>query len=152
MFTRIQSRALVVLSLGLVPIGNWLNGQSVTRTSEPSQDNRIELSYHVKAIKRDSAGQYTLSGRVNGELHAGQPSCSASTRGRPVKPAGTDSFILGSQSGAGFRILQSKIEWNRRGGLGSDPPGRQDHRRRQQGASGRDRQPGARLRTLRLAQ
>ena len=30
MFTRIQSRALVVLSLGLVPIGNSLNGQSVT--------------------------------------------------------------------------------------------------------------------------
>ena len=68
MFTRIQSRAFVVLSLGLVPIGNSLNGQSVTRAHEPSQDNKIELSYHVKAIKRDSAGQYTLSGRVNGEL------------------------------------------------------------------------------------
>ena len=30
MFTRIQSRAFVVLSLGLVSIGNSLNGQSVT--------------------------------------------------------------------------------------------------------------------------
>ena len=68
MFTGIQSRALVVLSLGLVPIGNSLGGQSVTRAGEPSRDNRIELSYHVKAIKRDSSGQYTMSGTVNGEL------------------------------------------------------------------------------------
>ncbi len=68
MFTRIQSRTLVVLSLGLVPVGVSLNGQSVTRTDEPSQDNKIELSYHVKAIKRDSAGQYTMTGTVNGEL------------------------------------------------------------------------------------
>ena len=68
MFTGIQRRALVVLSLGLVPIGYSLNGQSVTRAGEPSRDNRIELSYHVKAIKRDSAGQYTMSGTVKGEL------------------------------------------------------------------------------------
>src|SRR4026208_1956440 len=69
MFTRIQSRAFVVLSLGLVPIGNSLNGQRVTRADEPSQDNKIELSYHVKAIKRDSvSGQYTMSGTVNGEV------------------------------------------------------------------------------------
>ena len=67
MFTRIQSRAFVVLSLGLVPIGNSLNGQGVTRADESSQ-NKIELSYHVKAIKRDSAGQYTMSGTVSGEL------------------------------------------------------------------------------------
>src|SRR3954467_1266968 len=68
MFTRIQSRALVVLSLALVPIGNSLDGQSVTRADAPSQDNKIQLSYHVKAITRDSAGQYTMSGTVNGEL------------------------------------------------------------------------------------
>ena len=66
MFTRIQSRTFVVLSLGLVPIANSINGQSVTRADGPSQD-KIELSYHVKAIKRDSAGQYTMSGTVNGE-------------------------------------------------------------------------------------
>jgi len=66
MFTRIQSRALVVLSLGLIPIGNSLNGQNVTRADQSSQD-KIELSYHVKAIKRDSAGQYTMSGTVSGE-------------------------------------------------------------------------------------
>jgi hypothetical protein len=66
MFTRIQSRALVVLSLGLVPIGNSLNAQNVTRADESSQD-KIVLSYHVKAIKRDSAGQYTMSGAVSGE-------------------------------------------------------------------------------------
>ena len=66
MFTRTQSRAFVVLSLGLVPIGSSLNGQSVTPADKPSQD-KIELSYHVKAIKRDSAGQYTMSGTVSGE-------------------------------------------------------------------------------------
>jgi len=68
MFTRIQSRALLVLSLGLVPIGNPLHGQNVTRDHESSQDDKIQLSYHVKAIERDSAGQYTMSGTVNGEV------------------------------------------------------------------------------------
>jgi hypothetical protein len=67
MFTRIQSRAFVVLSMGFVSIGNSLNSQSVTPVDKPSQDNKIELSYHVKAIKRDSAGQYTMSGTVSGE-------------------------------------------------------------------------------------
>src|SRR6476661_4039454 len=68
MFTRIQSRAFVVLGLGLVPIASSLNGQSVSPADKPSQD-KIELSYHVKAIKRDSAGQYTMSGTVSGERH-----------------------------------------------------------------------------------
>jgi hypothetical protein len=67
MFTRIQSHALLVLSLGLVPIGQSLDGQSVTPADTAGQDNRIQLSYHVKAIKRDSSGQYTMSGTVNGE-------------------------------------------------------------------------------------
>src|SRR5918994_4530993 len=67
MFTRIQSRAFVVLTLGLISIGNSLNGQRVTPADKPSRDNKIELSYHVKAIKRDSAGQYTMSGTVSGE-------------------------------------------------------------------------------------
>ena len=68
MFTRIQSRAFAVLSLALASIGNSLDGQSVTPGDTTSQDNQIQLSYHVKAIKRDSAGQYTMSGAVNGEL------------------------------------------------------------------------------------
>ena len=67
MFTRIQSRVFVVLSLGLVSVGSSLNGQSVTPADKPGQDEKIELSYHVKAIKRDSAGQYTMSGTVTGE-------------------------------------------------------------------------------------
>jgi hypothetical protein len=67
MFTRVQSRAFVVLSMGLVSIGNPLPGQSVTRADTASQDNKIQLSYHVKAIKRDSSGQYTMTGTVSGE-------------------------------------------------------------------------------------
>jgi hypothetical protein len=67
MFTRVQSHALVVLSLGLVSIGNPLHGQSVTPADTASRDNRIVLSYHVKAIKRDSSGQFTMSGTVHGE-------------------------------------------------------------------------------------
>ena len=66
MFTRVQSRAFVVLSLALVSIGHSLHGQSVTSADTSSQD-KIVLSYHVKAIKRDSSGQYTMSGTVNGE-------------------------------------------------------------------------------------
>jgi hypothetical protein len=66
MFTRVQSSAFVVLSLGLVSIGNSLHGQSVTPADTANQD-KIELSYHVTAIKRDSSGQYTMSGTVNGE-------------------------------------------------------------------------------------
>jgi hypothetical protein len=66
-FTGIGSRAFVVLSLGLVPIGNSLNGQSVTPADEPNQDNKLELSYHLQALKRNSAGQYEMSGTVYGE-------------------------------------------------------------------------------------
>src|SRR4051794_1639571 len=67
MFTRVQSRVFVVLSLGLVSIGNPLHGQSVSPADTASPD-KIELSYHVKAIKRDSSsGQYTMSGTVSGE-------------------------------------------------------------------------------------
>jgi hypothetical protein len=67
MFTRIQSRALAVLSLGIVSIGHSLHGQSVTPADTASQDDKIELSYHVKGIRRDSAGQYTMSGTMYGE-------------------------------------------------------------------------------------
>jgi hypothetical protein len=67
MFTRIQSPAFAVLSLGLVSIGHSPNRQIVTPADTASQNNKIELSYHVKAIKRDSSGQYTMSGTVNGE-------------------------------------------------------------------------------------
>jgi hypothetical protein len=67
MFTRIQSPLFTVLSLGIVSVGSSL-GQSVTPADTARQTSKIELSYHVKAIKRDSAGQYTMSGTVNGEL------------------------------------------------------------------------------------
>jgi hypothetical protein len=63
MFTRIQSPAFVLLSL--LSIGNSPKRQSVTLSDRPS--DKIELSYHMKALKRDSTGQYTMSGTVNGE-------------------------------------------------------------------------------------
>jgi hypothetical protein len=66
-FTSIRSRALVVLSLGLISIGHPLQGQSVTPVDTAGQDEKILLSYHVKAIQRDSSGQYTMSGTVDGE-------------------------------------------------------------------------------------
>jgi hypothetical protein len=68
MFTRTLNYLFMVLSLSLVPIGNSLNSQSTTPVDKPSQKNKIQLSYHVKALKRDSAGQYTMSGTVDGEL------------------------------------------------------------------------------------
>ena len=68
MFTITQSHLFVMLSLGLIPIGNSLNSQSLTLSVKPSQRSKIQLSYHVKAIKRDSAGEYTMSGTVDGEL------------------------------------------------------------------------------------
>ena len=67
MFTRFQSRAFVVLSLGLVSIGDSLHSQSVAPADTASQHDKIQLSYHVKAIQRDSSGQYSMSGTVNGE-------------------------------------------------------------------------------------
>jgi hypothetical protein len=92
MFTRIQSRAFMVLSLGLVPVGSSLNAQGVTRADQSSPD-KIELSYHVKAIKRDSAGQYTMSGTVNGEV-----------QGRAILVFGFDE---GSSGEAGKALIHS---------------------------------------------
>lgn len=67
MFTRVQSRAFVVLSMGFVSIGHSLHGQGVTRADTASQDSKIEVFYHVKGITWDSSGQYTMSGTVSGE-------------------------------------------------------------------------------------
>ena len=68
MFTRTQSHLFMVLSLSLVPIKGSLKSQSMTPAHQPSLKTTIQLSYHVKALKRDSAGQYTMSGTVDGEL------------------------------------------------------------------------------------
>ena len=93
MFTRIQSRAFVVLSLGLVPIGGSLHGQNVTPADKPSQANKIELSYHLQGIKRDSAGQYEMSGTVSGER-----------QGRAIVVFGFDE---GSSGEAGKALIHS---------------------------------------------
>ena len=93
MFTRTQSHLFMVLSLSLVPIKGSLNSQSMTPAHQPSQPAKIQLSYHVKAIKRDSAGQYTMSGTVDGEL-----------RGRATLVFGFDE---GSSGQAGKALIHS---------------------------------------------
>lgn len=62
----LHRRALVVLSLGFVSLGTALNGQSDTRADAPGRD-RVELSYHLQAITRDSGGQYRMTGTLKGE-------------------------------------------------------------------------------------
>ena len=52
---------------GIVSIAHSLHGQSVTAGRYGKSGYKIELSYHVNAIQRDSPGQYTMSGTVNGE-------------------------------------------------------------------------------------
>src|SRR6185503_9899605 len=54
MFTKTQSHLLMVLSLSLslVPIKSSLNSQSPAQ--QASHKTKIQLSYHVKAIQRDS--------------------------------------------------------------------------------------------------
>jgi hypothetical protein len=67
MLTDIRSRALLVLSLGLVPLGSSVHGQAATPAPEPSTTGTIELSYHLKALKRNKQGQYEMTGTLKGE-------------------------------------------------------------------------------------
>jgi hypothetical protein len=67
MLTDIRSRALLVLSLGLVPVGSSLHGQAATPAPERVTDGTIELSYHLKALKRNKQGQYEMAGTLKGE-------------------------------------------------------------------------------------
>ena len=67
MFTRIQSRALCGAEPG-ARTHRELAGRSECDSGRYGKSGyKIQLSYHVKAIKRDSSGQYTMSGTVNGE-------------------------------------------------------------------------------------
>jgi hypothetical protein len=67
MLTEIRSHALLVLSLGLVPVGSSLHGQAATPAPERSTQGTIELSYHLKALKRNKLGQYEMTGTIRGE-------------------------------------------------------------------------------------
>jgi hypothetical protein len=67
MLTDIRSRALLVLSLGLVPAESSLHGQAATPAPERSTHGTIELSYHLQALKRNKQGQYEMAGTVRGE-------------------------------------------------------------------------------------
>jgi hypothetical protein len=67
MFTDIRSRALLVLSLGLVPVGSSVHGQAAAPAPERVTDETIELSYHLQALKRNKLGQYEMAGTLRGE-------------------------------------------------------------------------------------
>src|SRR4051812_33812882 len=141
MFTRIQSRALVVLSLGLVSIGNPLSAQSVAPADTASQDHKIQLSYHVKAIMRDSSsGQYTMSGTVNGErqgkatLMFGFDQGSSGQAGKiPVHSSWVVTAVPASES------FKAKMSGTVEAGSGPTPPGGEKTQRAHKGAPGRTR-------------
>jgi hypothetical protein len=63
----IATRALLVLSLGLVPVGSSLQGQAATPAPERVTSETIELSYHLQALKRNKLGQYEMAGTLRGE-------------------------------------------------------------------------------------
>jgi hypothetical protein len=67
MLTDIRSRALLVLSLGLVSVGSSLHGQAATPAAEQLTDGTIELSYHLQTLTRNKSGQYEMAGTVKGE-------------------------------------------------------------------------------------
>ena len=65
--TDFRSRALLVLSLGLVPVGSSLHGQEATPAPERVTDGTIELSYRLQELKRNKLGQYEMAGTLRGE-------------------------------------------------------------------------------------
>lgn len=67
MLTDIRSRALLVLSLGLVPAGSSVHGQAATPAPERLTHGTIQLSYHLQALKRNELGQYEMAGTIRGE-------------------------------------------------------------------------------------
>jgi hypothetical protein len=67
MLTHIRSRALLVLSLGLVPVGSSLHGQAATPAPEQFTNGTIESSYRLQALKRNQQGQYEMAGTLRGE-------------------------------------------------------------------------------------
>ena len=67
MLTDIRSRALLVLSLGLVPVGSSLHGQAPTPAPERVTDGTIWLSYRLQELKRNKQGQYEMTGTLRGE-------------------------------------------------------------------------------------
>jgi hypothetical protein len=67
MLTNIRIGALLVLSLGLVPVGSSLQGQAGTPAPERLTEGTIELSYHLQALKRNEQGHYEMAGTLRGE-------------------------------------------------------------------------------------
>jgi hypothetical protein len=67
MLTDMRSRALLVLSLGLLPAGSSVHGQAATPAPERITGGTVELSYRLQELKRNKSGQYEMAGTVRGE-------------------------------------------------------------------------------------
>jgi hypothetical protein len=67
MSTNIQGTTLLVLSLGVFPLGRSLHAQAVTPVVERAASESIELSYRLQELKRNEVGQYEMVGTIRGE-------------------------------------------------------------------------------------
>jgi hypothetical protein len=59
-------RALLVLSLGALPVGR-LEAQAAIAVADKPAAERVEVSYHLQELKRNEEGQYEMAGRIRGE-------------------------------------------------------------------------------------
>ncbi len=63
----IRRTTLLVLSLGALPIGRALHAQAASPVVDGAASESIELSYRLREIKRNDAGQYEMVGKLRGE-------------------------------------------------------------------------------------
>src|SRR5687768_6320631 len=70
MSTNIPRATLLVLSLGVLPVGRSLHAQAAIPVVEGAAPESLELSYRLKGIKRNEAGQYEMVGTIRGERQA----------------------------------------------------------------------------------
>jgi hypothetical protein len=127
MLTDIRSRALLVLSLGLVPVGSSLHGQAATPVPERVTDGTIEASYHLQTLKRNELGQYEMTGTLRGER-----------RGEAIVAFAFDS---GSSGVSGHALVLAPRSGERREGMA-------DSRLRRRRWTVRPRSPGERIDVL----
>ena len=70
MSANILRTTLLLLSLGVLPIGRSLQAQAAIPVVQGVTSESIELSYRLKEIKRNEVGQYEMVGTIRGERRA----------------------------------------------------------------------------------